>query len=243
MKKNKKIFSYKAMLIFSLIVSVVSISNVNAAGKKGPANTGQRDRWCFAKMTDCIDDIEVACGDGNDISTRLCESSETTACEGAFGDSSTCKKTLVPQTGFIAPPPTNNGPIRTQIKPVAPVSRPLVAPTKKTHTMPVVTQPKTRTMSAPTIQPVTKQRVEKPMKRKVATPASTNKNKKLIRQVAPATSKGVTPKLNQPVMRKMNSAPAVNGSKSKPMPTSKNNFDEADAIFGKRTGVLNTQAR
>ena len=271
------------MVICSLIVSVVSISNANAAGKCYP-NSMQRKLWCEDKMKSCIDDIGGACFGLESVALRLCESSETTACDSIYGagSASTCnsrpkitggfgqstlgaqdayiapsanegnrnpnKNTFVPNSGLIAPP--SNGSTRAPAKPAAPMNKPLVAPlvvpTKKPRTMPTATQPKMRTISTPTIQPkqpVTKQRVEKSVQRKVATPASTNKNKKLIRHVAPTTAKGVTPKLNQPVMRKIDSAPAVNGSKSKPKPTSKNNFDEADAIFGKRTGVSNTQAR
>jgi hypothetical protein len=157
------------------------------------------------------------------------------------------KQEIKSSPNLLAPPSSTPRKPSKQDKVITkPLVVPLVAPVKKTNTRPTAAQPKMRTMSAPTMQPkqpVTKQRVEKSVKRKVATPASTNKNKKLIRQAAPTTSKGVEPKSNQPVMRKMNSAPAVNGSKSKAMPTSKNNFDEADAIFGKRTGVSNTQAR
>ncbi len=257
MKKDKKIISYKLIVICSLIVSVVSISNANAESVRGSAGSGTRDSWCVGKMNDCIDDIEYACGTGTDVATRLCESSETTACEGAYGGTSDClnrprvtgggfskstlgvqdayiapdtnggnrgpnKNTLVPQSGFVAPSPTNNGSTRMPAKPAAPMNKslvaPLVVPTKKLRTMPTVTQPKMRTMSAPTIQPkkpVTKHRVEKSVKHNVATPApSVAPQKKFTNTTTRPSVKSTTPAIS-PVISS-GSKPTMKGRAPQP---------------------------
>lgn len=167
MEKNKNRRSFNSIMIFSLIVCVVSISNTNAA-IKGPPDSADRKTWCGNKMSQCIYDIALACGYGKDVQTRLCESSETTVCESAYGESSNCntrpkivdgsnkptlevqdayvnpvvkgnkdlnKNTFVPNSGFVAPSPTNNGSSRTPEKPAAPMNKslvaPLVVPTKK----------------------------------------------------------------------------------------------------------------
>jgi hypothetical protein len=149
MKTDKKRVSFNSIVICSLMVSVVSISNVNAA-RQG-AGSQERVEWCEGKMADCIADITNSCGTSDSVRTRLCESSETTACEGAYGESSSCetrpkivdtpvKPTAGGQDAKIAPPPTNNGVTRTPARAVEPMNKSLVVPKKKSK--PSISQPK-----------------------------------------------------------------------------------------------------
>jgi len=201
-------------------------------------------KGCSASYNSCINSIKVV---GGGFVKPTLGGQDAYINPVVKGNKDLNKNTFVPNSGFVAPSPTNNGSSRTPAKPAAPMNKslvaPLVVPTKKTNTIPTISQPQIRTMSAPTIQP--KQRVESPAKRKVVMPSSSTvpKNKITVKPAVPATSKDVKKKSNQPAIRKMNSAPAINGGKSKVAPATKNNFDEADAIFSKRTNVPNTQSR
>ncbi len=115
MKKDKKIFSYKEMIICSLIISVFSISAANAAAR-GESHSKTRKSWCESKMIACIADIFDTC-EANYVDPKPCQKSEMDACDGAYGDTSNClfrpkltggfdKKALVPQSDFVAPSPT-----------------------------------------------------------------------------------------------------------------------------------------
>jgi hypothetical protein len=261
MKQNKKSFSFNSIVICSLIISVVSISSANAAGK-GPPNSQGRIAWCLSKMTDCIDDIADACQgyiEGS-INGRLCESSETTTCDNAYGGASDCEtrakvsdgfnqpaldvpdayiapdnsggndfrtNPLAPNSGFVIAPPINN-----KGKPGLPtkLNAPLVVPVKKA--MPTIPKPKIKIMRTPAAQ--LKQRVEAPVKSRVEIPI---KHKAIA---APTKMKEIKNKVKQPNIRDLKQAPMNKSEIVKPG-ASMQNFDEADAIFSKRTGVKNAK--
>lgn len=250
--KNKK-----CLLLISIYITftLFSGSSISAVGR-GEPNSDQREGFCTASFFQCKALAESSCnaevGTGNPIGLSDCIGSRTNTCDLRFGvESSSCMtdpklasgfdKSFVPRSGFVAAPPVNNGSSRTPAKPAAPMNNllvaPLVVPKKKTNSRQTISQPQMKTMSAPTIQP--KQRVKSPTNRKVVTPSSSTvpENKRTIKQAVPVTSEDVKKKSNQPVIRKMNNRKTITA------PPASSNFDEADAIFGKRSEVKNTLSR
>ncbi len=102
------------------------------------------------------------------------------------------------------------------------LNAPLVVPVKKA--MPTIVQPKIKTMQAPTIQ--LKQRVEAPVKSRVEIPV------KHKATPVPTKVKEIKNKVKQPNSRDFKQAP-MNKSGIVKHGASMQNFDEADAIFGK----------
>ncbi len=258
MKKNKNRCSFNSIFICSLIVSVASIPNANAADQTPEGHQDKIGR-CTTQRTDCLNGAKGKCNEGG-ISEMLgvspCVKKEKKTCRENY---SSCmgsyravdgsnKPIFTGQDAYINPVSgSNNGSPRIPAKSIAPMNKslanPLVVPTKKTIAKPMISRSQTRSMSTPIMQP--KQRVEPPAKRKVVTTSSSTipKNKKTIKPTARTTSKGTKQKSNQPSIRKTNSTPEINSGKLKFAPATSNNFDEADSIFGKRTSVPNSQAR
>ena len=86
-------FDLKHIASFLTIALVITYntSEVFAAGK-GLPESSERGNWCYAQLSNCINEAKRACQGtyGNSTDTALCESSEVVQCKNSYGSTSDC---------------------------------------------------------------------------------------------------------------------------------------------------------